>query len=56
MPERKPVPPKPHVHGPDCDHDSPATPYQRSEPKVGRNDACPCGSSKKFKKCHGAAS
>lgn len=25
---------------------------QRSEPKVGRNDNCPCGSGKKFKKCH----
>jgi SEC-C motif-containing protein len=23
--------------------------------KVGRNDPCPCGSGKKFKKCHGAA-
>ena len=23
-------------------------------PKIGRNDACPCGSGKKFKKCHGA--
>jgi len=23
-------------------------------PKVGRNDACPCGSGKKFKNCHGA--
>ena len=23
--------------------------------KVGRNDACPCGSGKKFKRCHGAA-
>ena len=22
--------------------------------KVGRNDPCPCGSGKKFKKCHGA--
>jgi preprotein translocase subunit SecA len=22
-------------------------------PKVGRNDACPCGSGKKFKLCHG---
>src|SRR5260370_14727402 len=22
--------------------------------KVGRNDACPCGSGKKYKKCHGA--
>jgi preprotein translocase subunit SecA len=24
-----------------------------AEPKVGRNDACPCGSGKKFKQCHG---
>jgi preprotein translocase subunit SecA len=24
-----------------------------SEDKVGRNDACPCGSGKKYKKCHG---
>jgi len=23
-------------------------------PRVGRNDACPCGSGKKYKKCHGA--
>ena len=23
-------------------------------PKIGRNDECPCGSGKKFKKCHGA--
>jgi len=27
---------------------------RRSEPKVGRNDPCPCGSGKKYKKCHGA--
>ncbi len=26
----------------------------RSGPKVGRNDPCPCGSGKKYKKCHGA--
>jgi preprotein translocase subunit SecA len=25
----------------------------RAEHKVGRNDDCPCGSGKKFKKCHG---
>jgi len=24
-------------------------------PKVGRNDPCPCGSGKKYKKCHGAS-
>jgi preprotein translocase subunit SecA len=28
---------------------------RRAEPKVGRNDPCPCGSGKKYKKCHGAA-
>jgi preprotein translocase subunit SecA len=26
---------------------------KRDTPKVGRNDACPCGSGKKYKKCHG---
>jgi len=25
----------------------------RVQPKIGRNDACPCGSGKKFKNCHG---
>lgn len=28
-------------------------PYRRSEPKIGRNDPCPCGSGKKYKKCCG---
>ncbi|TXF84726.1 hypothetical protein FUA23_21015 [Neolewinella aurantiaca] len=28
-----------------------ATPVQRTGPKVGRNDPCPCGSGKKHKKC-----
>jgi uncharacterized protein YecA (UPF0149 family) len=28
---------------------------QRATPKVGRNDPCPCGSGKKYKKCHGTA-
>ncbi len=27
--------------------------YVRAEPKVGRNDPCPCGSGKKYKKCCG---
>jgi len=26
---------------------------RRDAPKVGRNDPCPCGSGKKYKKCHG---
>ena len=30
-------------------------PVKRAAPKVGRNDPCPCGSGKKFKKCHGQA-
>ncbi|CAM2065119.1 Protein translocase subunit SecA [Sulfidibacter corallicola] len=35
--------------------DKPAKPkpVRRTEPKVGRNEACPCGSGKKYKKCHG---
>jgi preprotein translocase subunit SecA len=28
-------------------------PVRRLDPKVGRNDACPCGSGKKYKACHG---
>jgi preprotein translocase subunit SecA len=28
-------------------------PIKRQVPKVGRNDPCPCGSGKKYKKCHG---
>jgi preprotein translocase subunit SecA len=29
---------------------------RRTGEKVGRNDPCPCGSGKKYKKCHGAGS
>lgn len=32
-----------------------AEPVRRESPKVGRNDPCPCGSGKKYKKCCGAA-
>lgn len=33
----------------------PATPetFTRDQPKVGRNEPCPCGSGKKYKQCHG---
>jgi len=35
--------------------DSASQPSQRrTGDKVGRNDPCPCGSGKKYKKCHGA--
>ncbi len=34
------------------DDDEKATlPFARAQPKVGRNDPCPCGSGKKYKKC-----
>lgn len=43
------------VHGPHCNHHhgSSLSPIKRVTPKVGRNDDCPCGSQKKFKKCCG---
>ncbi|MDZ4797257.1 MAG: SEC-C metal-binding domain-containing protein [Bryobacteraceae bacterium] len=59
-----------HVHGPDCDHDhdedeevdddapavaAPAAVAVAGPAKPGRNEPCPCGSGKKYKKCHGAA-
>jgi preprotein translocase subunit SecA len=30
-----------------------AAPAKREADKVGRNDPCPCGSGKKYKRCHG---
>lgn len=35
--------------------DGPAVPEKREVAKVGRNAPCPCGSGKKYKKCHGAS-
>jgi preprotein translocase subunit SecA len=40
----------PKVEGP-----SRTQPTVNKDAKVGRNDPCPCGSGKKYKKCHGAA-
>jgi len=34
---------------------APGVPVPNPYASVGRNDPCPCGSGKKFKKCHGAA-
>jgi hypothetical protein len=34
-------------------HLSPPAPMLRASPKVGRNERCPCGSGKKYKKCCG---
>lgn len=44
-----------HVHGPSCNHGhNELKPIKRSNPKIGRNDPCTCGSKKKYKKCCGA--
>ena len=41
-----------HAHWLACRSDyAPPTTVVRSEPKVGRNDPCPCGSGLKYKKC-----
>ncbi|MFT4615205.1 MAG: preprotein translocase subunit SecA, partial [Bacteroidia bacterium] len=33
--------------------EDPRQPFTREQPKVGRNEPCPCGSGKKYKQCHG---
>ena len=43
-----------HVHGPDCGHEHASEPAPAASIQAGRNEPCPCGSGKKFKKCHGA--
>jgi preprotein translocase subunit SecA len=48
------LPPQPMPGGsPFRDLPSAAATATREAPKVGRNDACPCGSGKKYKKCCG---
>ncbi len=47
-----PLPPR----GPGQPAAEPVAPYVRSQPKVGRNEPCPCGSGKKYKHCHGSLS
>jgi preprotein translocase subunit SecA len=39
---------------PEKEEKKPGQTVVRKEKKVGRNDPCPCGSGKKYKKCHGA--
>ena len=41
------------VPAPPVARPQPARPAPPPQPKVGRNDPCPCGSGKKFKHCHG---
>ena len=51
-----PIPNKPAkaIHT-NRDEAAPAKPAARPSEKVGRNDLCPCGSGKKYKRCHGTA-
>ena len=44
------MPPPP---APEGERPAARQPIQKEGPKVGRNDPCPCGSGKKYKKCHG---
>src|SRR5688572_11143064 len=48
-----PQPPKQQLTFSGAPKEAPA-PQKRAAAKVGRNDPCPCGSGKKYKKCHGA--
>ena len=51
-PPTPPVAPKPGpARKPDADLERKPAPLLRTEKQVGRNDPCPCGSGKKFKKC-----
>ncbi|MBR4223023.1 MAG: DUF1186 domain-containing protein [Victivallales bacterium] len=47
----------PHIHEPVIEEPpqmpGKGTPIVRTTPKIGRNDPCPCGSGKKYKKCCG---
>ncbi len=51
MPAQEPAPPPTPLTA--TPPPAPPAPVRRSEPKIGRNDPCPCGSGKKFKKCCG---
>ncbi|WP_281660512.1 SEC-C metal-binding domain-containing protein, partial [Microvirgula aerodenitrificans] len=51
-PRRQPPPP---AAAPHPAHGNPYSPDRLAAAgiKVGRNDACPCGSGKRYKQCHG---
>jgi len=53
-PPPAPVAPAPRLVLNRGDEPIAAKTVQREQDKVGRNDPCPCGSGKKYKKCHGA--
>ncbi|MBA6412952.1 preprotein translocase subunit SecA [Parahaliea sp. F7430] len=41
------------AESPEAQSAASAQPFTREQPKVGRNEPCPCGSGKKYKQCHG---
>ena len=47
--EEEPVPAEPEA----APAKAQVKPFVRAQPKVGRNEPCPCGSGKKYKQCHG---
>ncbi len=63
--ERRPAPERMQISHPEAPNvlapsqpkaaaaDGIPAPFIRRDPKVGRNDPCPCGSGKKYKQCHG---
>ena len=48
------LPPAPHYAAPPEPAEPVTTPVLSRGPRIGRNDPCPCGSGKKFKKCCGS--
>ncbi|MBQ8382603.1 MAG: preprotein translocase subunit SecA [Clostridia bacterium] len=55
MPLRPGMPVRPGAPGAAAPGAAPRAPMQKPVKKVGPNDPCPCGSGKKYKKCHGIA-
>ena len=49
----QPAPSRPRAVHTNRDDEEPAKPLHRDQPKIGRNELCPCGSGKKYKRCHG---
>jgi preprotein translocase subunit SecA len=56
-PRRSPLPAPPRQQPMYFSGSGPSQPQtiKNRDAKVGRNDPCPCGSGKKYKKCHGTA-
>ncbi|HUP66569.1 MAG TPA: preprotein translocase subunit SecA, partial [Thermoanaerobaculia bacterium] len=53
--QRMPEPPRQQQLSYSAPSKEAAAPVKRQQAKVGRNEPCPCGSGKKYKKCHGTA-